>query len=127
MESSVVYLQLFQGVLYILIFFALSRIDTAVDHGLHLLVAREHFLRRVAFQSYGIAHSGVGYLLDAAADVSYLSGLKYVCGHRIRSTDSHLCYLVFFLRVHKANDVALLYLPVKNPGVNYYSLIIIIF
>ena len=126
-ESCVVYLKLLQCILYVLVLLSLCRVDAAVNHGLDLLVARKHLLCRIVIQRDGVAHSGVGYLLDAAADIAYLSGSQYVSRHGIRRTDTHLGDLVFFLRVHEADDVAFLHLSVKNSGVYYYAFVVVVF
>lgn len=88
-KGRVIDLQLFQGVLDPFILFRFRGIDAAVNHGLHLLVARQRLISRVLVQGDGVAYPGILDLLDGGADISYLSGPQELGRHVARRHDAH--------------------------------------
>ena len=126
MEGRVIDLELFQSILYILVLLALCRINPAVNHGLHLFIAGQRLRGRIAVQGDRVTDSRVRYLLDAGADISNLSCPQFFAGHMSRRVNSHFRDFVFFLCIHQADHISLLYFSIKDTGIDYNTFIVVI-
>ncbi len=106
-QRGVVELELIQRVAQILIIRAIGGVDAAVDHGLHLLVARQHFGGRAVGGGDGIAHAGICDLLDGRADVAHVAGQQFAHRHQLaRAEITHLGHVKLHARGHHADAVA---------------------
>ena len=126
-EGGVVDLELFQCILDAFIFFAFCRIDSAVYHGLNLLVARHRFCCGILIQGDGVAHPGILYLLDGRADIAYLAGPQGSGRHMARCHDANFRDFIFLIGVHQADHIAHLHLSVEHAGVDDHPFIVIVY
>ena len=114
-KGSVVQLQLLKGLPQIRILCAVCRVQSAVDHGGHLLIAGKGLLCRVLPSRDGVTHLRSGDVLDAGSHIAYHAGGKLIAGDELSRTEiAHLHHVI--LRSgghhpdgHAASDGSLLY------------------
>ena len=92
-ERRVVQVQLFQGVLQILVIAAVQRIDAAEDHRRHLAVTGQRALRRAGCVRDGVAHPRVVQVLDRRGDIAHLAGGKRFLRRVSRASDTDLDHI----------------------------------
>ena len=126
MECRIIDLQLFQRILDIFVLLALRRIDPAVYHRLYFFVTRQRLFCRVTVDSDGITDPCIRNFLDAGTDISYLAGSQRLAFHRTWRIHSNLGDLVFFIRIHQADDIALFDRAVKHSCINDDAFIVVV-
>ena len=126
-KGSIVYLKLLKCILNTLVLLSLCRIDTAINHGLNLLISRKSFVSRILSKRHSITYSSVLNLLDASADISYLASSQILSWNVRRCHNSDLSYLVFFLCIHQKDIVSNSYLSINYTSVDNNTLIVIVY
>ena len=87
---------------------AVGRINSAVHHGLHLLITGEGFLGRIVHGGYRITYPGIPNILNGSGKIAYHTRSQLISRNKLsRSKGSHLCYGKLRTGGHKANIAAL--------------------
>ena len=126
-KGSIVYLKLLKCILDALVLLSLCRIDTAVNHGLNLLISWKYFVSRILSKRHSITYSSVLNLLDARADISYLASSQILSWNVRRCHNSDLSYLVLLLCIHQKDIVSNSYLTINYTSVDNNTLIVIVY
>ncbi len=102
-QAGVVHAQFFQRVRQGAVVVAVRRVDAAVHHGRHGLVAGQRGLGRAGGIGDGVAHAGVAHLLDGGRHIAHLACHQGVPGNVARAADAHLHHVKLGARLHHAH------------------------
>ena len=126
-EGCIVYLKLLKCILNALVLLSLCRIDTAVNHGLNLLISWKYFVSGILSKRHSITYSSILNLLDARADISYLASSQILSWNVRRCHNANLSNLVFLLCIHQKDIVSNSYLTINYTSVDNNTLIVIVY
>ena len=79
-QGSIVEFQLFQRIPQIRILGAVRRINAAEHHGLRFPVTGQRGVRRIVVQGHGVAHCGIGDVLNGSGNVAHFPGGELLGG-----------------------------------------------
>ena len=128
LERCIVELQFLQRIPQILIFRPVSRIQSTVYHGHHLLVAWQCRITGIRHIRYRIPHTGSLHIFQARRNVSHHAGTQFIAGNKLPGAKGSYFHHIFLQAGgHHVDPCSLLYRALKNTTENDHSLICVVY
>ena len=102
-EGGVVHAQLLQRVAQVVVIRAVGGVDAAEHHRRDLAIAGQGLVGRARRVGDGVAHAGVGHVLDGGGDVAHVAGIERVAGRIAGAERANLHHVKLAPRLHQAH------------------------
>ena len=117
LKGRIVELQFLQRFPQVLVFGSVCRIEPAINHRIHLFIARQCFFTGLLVVGDGIPHAGISHILYTGCEISHHPRLQFIAGDELSCAEiPHFHHFRHSAGGHHADRCSFLHASLHNPA-----------